>query len=152
MRHSTTKGHTKNKTRLNEEKKNTGLRFNEPATHLTMRQTTTNSSRKQQHCCRSNVNIATHKAAATPAAAAALCIHIIYIYINWLLDCSDDTSIIIVHIIRTAAASAASSRAKKNKKLKCGVLAHKCTDVASTPAHTYHIHSTLRISNVHTRK
>ena len=46
----------KNISRLNEEKGNTGIRFKEPATNLTIRHTMTNS-RKQQHCC-NNASIA----------------------------------------------------------------------------------------------
>ena len=61
--------------------KNTGIRFNEPATNLAIQHTMTNSSRKQQHCCQAasnNNSIATHRAAtaAAAAAAAALCMHI----------------------------------------------------------------------------
>ena len=57
---------------MNEEKENTGIRFNEPATNLAIRHTTTNSSRKQQHS--------------------------VYIHIKLILDCSGATSIIILHI------------------------------------------------------
>ena len=72
MRHNCQycQGVHKNKPRLNEEKENTGIRFNEPATNLGIRHTITNN-RKQQHCCCSND---TQRAAA--AAAAALCMHI----------------------------------------------------------------------------
>ena len=67
---------SKNKSCLNKEKENTGVRFNEPATNLAIRHTMTNSSREQQHCCCSNNSgIATDRAAAA-AAAAALCKHI----------------------------------------------------------------------------
>ena len=38
----------KDKSCLNEEKENTGTRFNEPATNLAIRHTMTNSSSKQQ--------------------------------------------------------------------------------------------------------
>ena len=48
------RGTIKNKSPLNEEKENTGIRFNEPATNLNIRHTMTNRSRKQQHCCSSN--------------------------------------------------------------------------------------------------
>ena len=61
-----------NKSSLIEDKENTGIRINEPATNLAIRHTMTNSSRKQQHCCCSNISTGTHRA----AAAAALCMHI----------------------------------------------------------------------------
>ena len=56
----TAKGYIKNQSCWNEEKENTGIRFNESATKLAIRHTMTNSSRKQQHCsccCSSNNNI-----------------------------------------------------------------------------------------------
>ena len=55
MRHSTAKGCIKNKSRSNEEKENTGIRFSEPAKKLGIRQTMTNSS----CCCSNNSSIAT---------------------------------------------------------------------------------------------
>ena len=60
MRHSTPKGYIKSKPCSNEEKENTGIRLNEPATNLAIRRTMTNSSRKQQTAaaadrCRSNI-------------------------------------------------------------------------------------------------
>ena len=80
---STAKGYAKNKSRLKEEKENTGIRFNEPATNFAIRHKTTNGSRKRQHCCcccccsSNNSNRAAHRAAAAAAAeaatAAALC-------------------------------------------------------------------------------
>ena len=61
--------------RLDEEKENTGVRFNGPATVLAIQHTMTNSSGKQQHgCCSNNSSIlvGTDRAA---AAAAALCMY-----------------------------------------------------------------------------
>ena len=65
-----------NKSRLNEEKENTGIRFDEPATTLAIRHTMTNSSGKQQHCCCSNNSSTTTRRAVPAAEAAALCMHI----------------------------------------------------------------------------
>ena len=63
-------GFIKNKSRLNEDKENTGIRFNESATKLAIRHTMANSSSN-------NSSIATHRAAAAdPAAVAALCMQI----------------------------------------------------------------------------
>ena len=76
MRHSTTKGY-KNRLRLNEEKESTAIRFNQPATNLAIRHTTTNSSRKQQY----------GNTQTTPAQQR-----------QQHLDCSGNTSIIIAHI------------------------------------------------------
>ena len=47
-RHSTAKRYIKNTSCLNEEKENTGIRFNEPAANFVIRHTMTNSSSKQQ--------------------------------------------------------------------------------------------------------
>ena len=51
---SAAKGCIKNKSCLNEEKENTGIRFNERATNFAIRHPIANSSRKRQPCCRSN--------------------------------------------------------------------------------------------------
>ena len=72
---SVAKGYIKNKSRMNEEKENTGIRLNEPATNSAIQHTVKNGSRKQQQQQQHSVCI-----------------------LKWLLDCSDDTSIIIAHI------------------------------------------------------
>ena len=45
---SAAKGYIKNKSRMNEEKENTGIRLNEPATNSAIQHTVKNGSRKQQ--------------------------------------------------------------------------------------------------------
>ena len=45
---SAAKGYIKNKSRMNEEKENTGIRLNEPATNSAIQHTIKNGSRKQQ--------------------------------------------------------------------------------------------------------
>ena len=70
VRHnSTAKGYLKKKSRLNEEKENSGIRFNEPGTNCAIQHTLPNSSRTQQHCFCSNnsSSIATHRVAAAAA-------------------------------------------------------------------------------------
>ena len=66
------KGYIKNKSRLNDEKYNTGIRFSEPTINFAVRHTMTHSSRKQQHCCCSNSsNIATQSSSSSSSSGSS---------------------------------------------------------------------------------
>ena len=92
---ATAKGYSKSKSCLNEEKGNTEIALNEPATIFTIRRTMANSSRKQQHCCCSNSSITIHRAAAAAAAATLYsdghyyaCVDIAYAYHGMCAVCA----------------------------------------------------------------